>query len=67
MNAKKRIAGAAASAVAALAVGLAGCDSGSGEIPLANVPPPPADFGKAGKASKAPRDGSPADTSKYTK
>jgi hypothetical protein len=67
MNAKKLVAGAAASVVAALAVGLTGCDSGSGEIPLAKVPPPPADFGKAAKNSKAPRDGSPLDTSKYTK
>jgi hypothetical protein len=37
-----------------------GCDSGSGEIPLAKVGPPPADFNKPSN-TKAPAGGSPVD------
>jgi hypothetical protein len=45
---------------AACAVATPGCDSGSGEIPLAKVPPPPEGFNAPGKTKPA-TGGSPTD------
>lgn len=46
---------------------IAGC-GGPQEIPLADVPPPPAGFGDAAKASKKlPKGGSPTDIARYTR
>ena len=68
MIAKFSRAGIVVPALVALSLGLLGCDGGgSGEIPLAKVPPPPADFGKVQKDAKTPKGASPADTSQYTK
>ena len=49
-----------------LLAALAGC-GGSGEIPLAKVPPPPAGFGQATQVKGAPRAGSPTNASELTK
>jgi hypothetical protein len=39
--------------IATLAAGfLSGCEAGSGEIPLAKVPPPPPGFGEPSKDAK---------------
>jgi hypothetical protein len=46
---------------------LAGCDAGSGQIPLANVPPPPEGFGAAKENSKLPKGGSPTDANSRRK
>ena len=40
---------------------LSGCEAGSGQIPLANVPPPPPGFAASNKDSKLPGGASPAD------
>jgi hypothetical protein len=51
-----------------LSVGfLAGCDMGSGQIPLANVPPPPAGFGANNEKSKLPNGASPIDATERRK
>ncbi len=44
----------------------AGCNQ-STEIPLANVPPPPPDFGKAITKPKTPRGGSPENVSDFNR
>lgn len=67
MNVKNLVVGSVAAAFTALAVGLVGCNAGSGEIPLAKVPPPPAGFGEVKKSSKAPKGGSAEDAQKYYK
>jgi hypothetical protein len=40
---------------------LAGCEAGSGQIPLANVPPPPEGFANNNKQAKIPDGASPVD------
>jgi hypothetical protein len=47
-----------AAAAAVSAAVLAGCDAGSGRIPLAKVPPPPEGFGSVKPSPKAPKAGS---------
>jgi hypothetical protein len=42
-----------------------GCNAGSGEIPLAKVPPPPDDGGKGVNRQKPPRGGSPVNASQF--
>jgi hypothetical protein len=46
---------------------LSGCEAGSGQIPLANVPPPPEGFGANKNASKAPNGASPTDANSRRK
>lgn len=67
MRVKTLVVGCVASAVAAMAVGLSGCSAGSGEIPLAKVPPPPPGFGRTQEKNKHAKGGSPDDISQYTK
>jgi hypothetical protein len=40
---------------------LSGCEAGSGQIPLANVPPPPPGFGASNDQAKIPSGASPVD------
>jgi len=51
---------------AAFAVATPGCDAGSGEIPLAKVPPPPEGFGAPTKV-KVPNGASPANANAMRK
>jgi len=47
---------------AATGLGLvAGCNTGSEEVPLAKVPPPPEGFGQVKKGSNVPSSASPED------
>ncbi len=47
-----------ASFMASSIVVLTGCDAGSGQIPLANVPPPPPGSANTKEQSKLPKTGS---------
>jgi hypothetical protein len=44
-----------------------GCDAGSGEIPLAKVPPPPEGFGKSKTQARAPKTASPENANERRK
>jgi hypothetical protein len=67
MNVKTLVAGALLPAVMTFSVGLTGCNAGSGEIPLAKVPPPPPGFGQPQKSAKAPKGASPENASELYK
>lgn len=50
-----------------ITLALVGCGDGSQEIPLAKVPPPPADFGKPVTTPKTPKGGSPENASQLNR
>lgn len=50
-----------------ITLALVGCGSGSQEIPLANVPPPPPGFGKAVTTPKTPKGGSPENATQLSR
>jgi hypothetical protein len=67
MIARKLVTRVTAVTLAALALGLSGCTGGSGEIPLAKVPPPPPGFGDVKKSANAPKSGSAENAQDYYK
>ena len=67
MKGRRVVVSLCAPALLALCAVTAGCEAGSGEIPLAKVPPPPDGFGKPKAQAHAPKSASPENANELRK